>query len=124
MSIESDVFTVLSADAAVAAIVADRISQSAMEEGEPQPYVVFSVAHDPQQELSGPAGLDQATVTIGCWERNAGAAAALADAVTAALQAYDATQTTVSVTVVGRQDDFDEATQLDGVVLAVEWWAQ
>lgn len=124
MSIQNDVHSVLVADAAVFALVRKRVCLASIEEGEPQPYVIYTVTVDPQHGLAGAQGLEQGTVTLTCWAANAVAAGELADAVQAALEAYDASQTSASVTVIGRQPDFDPDTQLDGVVLAVEWWAQ
>jgi hypothetical protein len=124
VSIQDDVHAVLVADPAVYALVRKRVSLATNEEGESLPYVIYTVAVEPQHGLAGAQGLEQGTVTLACWAASAVAAEELADAVQAALEAYDAVQTSASVTVIGRQPDFDTDTQLDGVVLAVEWWAQ
>lgn len=122
MSAEADFRAVLLAASGVTALVGTRVALNAVPQDVALPYIVFSATHTPQQELGGPAE-DQTTLNVECWAADALGAIALADAVEAAIEAYDDTAPGgLSVTVLERTNAYDPDLQLDGVTLTVEWW--
>jgi hypothetical protein len=122
LSAELDFKALLDADSAVAALVGERgVSMHEIPPGLNPPYIVFTSQADPQQMLSG-EGEDVTTFSCGCWADRAHIAGQVADAVVAAINAYDAASTSVSVTYLSRSPVYDEETGLDGVLLSIEWF--
>ena len=119
MSFENKFREVLSGHPPLVGLVADRIAENALEK-ETYPAIVFSVAKDKQEALCG-GGIEHATFTVECWAESAAEATAVADAVKAALEAYDATAGTESVEVVSSTSDFNSETLYDVETLTVEW---
>jgi len=87
---------------------------SAIEQGQPAPYVVFNAAHSLVYGLSDSALGDIVTFDAQCWGCTAVQASAVADAVTAALIAAHAPPT-------ARITGYDPELQLDAVVITTEW---
>lgn len=121
MSIENDLVAVLSAYAPLTALVGNRISQHAVDPNDSLPVVVWNSSSDPLDGLDGDGQIEQSTITLECWATTAVGAAAVADQVAAALDAYDATHGTESVDVTSRQGAHDPELGLDGEVVTVQW---
>ena len=121
MSIENDLVAVLTAYAPLTALVGNRVSQHAADPNDAMPLVVWNSSSDPLQGLAGDDQIEQSTITLECWATNAVSAASVADQVTAALDAYDSTHGTESVTVTSRQGAHDPELGLDGEVVTVQW---
>lgn len=125
MSAETSFRAALLAHAPLVALVQQRVSANAANQGDALPYVAFQAAHEPQRGVDGSKQVDQVTFTVYCWANTAAAAKAVGDAVEAAVEAYMVTApATVSAYVQSRVDGFDGELGLDGDVLTVEWWQQ
>lgn len=120
MSIETDFRSTLAAYAPLAALVNTRIAQDAIAEGARGPLVVFSARHDLTLGLDNTVLADACTLDVQCWAATGAQAAAVADAVTAAVGTAPAASGAV---VTGRATTHDPDLGLDGVQLTVEWWA-
>jgi hypothetical protein len=123
VSIESDFVDALDAYAPLVALVGDRISKNMLDQDAPRPLVVFNANHEPQHGLDNSLQATLCTFTVACWAGSGTSAAAVADAVEAALNAFTASQTSAIATVLGRAGAFDEEIFIHGEVLTVEWWA-
>lgn len=121
MSIENDLVAVLSAYAPLAALVGNRVSQHGADPNDALPIVVWNSSSDPLGGLDGNDQVEQSTITLECWATTAVGAAAVADQVAAALDAYDASHGTESVVVTSRQGAHDPELGLDGEVVTVQW---
>lgn len=121
MSIENDLVAVLTAHAPLTALVGNRISQHAADPNDSLPVVVWNSSSDPLDGLDGDNQIEQSTIILECWATTAVGAAAVADQVAAALDAYDATHGTESVNVTSRQGAHDPELGLDGEVVTVQW---
>lgn len=118
MTIESDFRSLLAGNAGVAALVGTRVAQSAVPSGDGYPLVVFTSTHDYTRGLDNSLLGDTCSLNVQCWAETAVAAGAVADAVA------DAVATVPDYAVVdSRSPVFDEALELDGVVLIVTWMA-
>lgn len=87
MSVESDLYTLLTAAPAVTALAAQRIYPDALPEKTTYPALVFSVDRAPIYTISGHNCGADATAEIECWAKTRSDANALAAAVEAALAA-------------------------------------
>lgn len=86
MSAESDLYTLLSGNAGVAALVSTRIYPDLVPEGKTLPYIGYErVSTEPVNALSGAQLGALVGLTVACWAGTRVAAEALADAVVAAL---------------------------------------
>lgn len=86
MSAESDLYTILSSDAGVAALVADRIHMQVMPEGEQYPAVVYSRGdEDPTYTIHGARVCSDVDIDIQVWARSPDQARAVMAAIDAAL---------------------------------------
>lgn len=121
MSIENDLVSVLTGYAPLSALVDNRVSQHAADPTDAMPLVVWNSSSDPLGGFDGNDQIEQATITLECWATTAVGAAAVADQVKAALDAYDATHGTESVVVTSRQGAHDPELGLDGEVVTVQW---
>lgn len=118
MSVESDLFALLSSYADVTAIVgagnAARIYPDALPLDEPLPAICYDVATTPIKTIHGPIAGRENTLTIACWAPSREAANALADAVELALasagQDWD-----------GRANSFDGETANFATTLTQSW---
>jgi len=119
MSIEADFRATLAAHAPLAALVGPRIAQDAIAEGATGALVVFSARHELTLGLDNSVLADVCTLDVQCWAGTGAQAAAVADAVTAAVATAPAASGAV---VTGRATTNDPDLGLDGVQLTVEWW--
>lgn len=124
MSAESDFRAALAAHAPLTALVGTRIAMHALAQSEPAPYVVFSAQHEPQLGLDGAVQLDRVSFSVECWAIGALASQQVADAVEAAIDAFDAASGSVSAVVLARSSGYDGELDLDASVLAIEWFTQ
>lgn len=125
MSVESDFRALLAGNAGVTALVGTRIAKDATEppadESAPvYPLIVFSARHSPILGMDRSDFGEQVTLTVQCWAETGEQATAVADAVSAAVLTAPAAS---CATVIDQTTAFDEETDLDAVVLTVEWWA-
>lgn len=121
MSVETDFRAALVAHAALTALVGTRIAQNAVPQGSSYPLVVFTVLHQRELSLFNEQHADAATISVQCWAETSASAAAVADAVEAALAA-DATAQAADCTVTLRETAFDPELGLDAEQLSIEWW--
>lgn len=120
MSIETDLIALLAANPGVSGLVGTKIAHNAAGQAWAPPYVVFTATHDYVDDLDGVRHADACTLTVQCWSEGSTGAEQLADAVAVAL---DGAPAIAGVVVNQRASSYDEATGLDGVVLAVQWWS-
>lgn len=123
MSAENDFRAALLAHAPLVALVGQRVAMHAIAEGSPTPYVVFTASQAPEALLGGEA-LRTVEFTTECWADTQVAAAAVADAVEAAIAAYEAATPSLAAWVTARTGAFDADVGLDACVLSVQWIAQ
>lgn len=119
MSIETDFRALLAAHAPLTALVSTRIAQDAAPEGSALPLVVFSSTHDLTLSLSGSLQADQCSLAVQCWGSTGASAAAVADAVIAAVATAPSS---ANACVLSRATAHDPELGADGVPLSVEWW--
>lgn len=116
MSAETDLRTLLLADAPTAALVAARISADRIEQGAARPFIVFTrTATLRDKTLSGQVAGVLVTLSVQCWADTRVTAEAVADAVQTAIEA-------VFHTVSNRDGGYDPDLDLEAAVLTVEWW--
>jgi len=120
VSAETDFRALLAAYPGLAALVGQRISENAVPQGTPLPYVAFTSRHEPTYNLLGTLMADRAEFTVQCWGENATQAAAVAAQVTLAVQAANPDRGAVVLSTDGA---YDPQTQADASILTVEWWA-
>lgn len=123
MSVETDFRAALAAHAALTTLVGTRIAQNAVPQGSTYPLVVFTVAHARELSLFNELHADACTISVQCWAETAAGAAAVANAVEAALAA-DATAQARDATVTLRETAFDPELGLDAEQLSIEWWVK
>lgn len=116
MTMEADLYSLLSADAPLAALVGTRIAADRMDQGVTRPFVVFTrTGTEPQQNLLGDVLATRATFDIQVW----------ADSRTVAEQVADAVQTALVAdhrAIVNRSGGYDADLDLEATVLSVDWW--
>jgi hypothetical protein len=120
MSIEADFRAVLASHSPLASLVGQRIALNAVPDGSGTPVVVYGVAHNRTLGLDGSLLADQANIVVQCWGKTPGEAEAVADAVVAAV---GTAPIDVGAVVTARAGTYDDELGLDGVEMAVEWWA-
>ena len=113
MSVEDSIYSVLTADAGVTSIAAQRIYPDALPETTAYPALVFSVDRAPIYTISGHNCGADATAEIECWGRTRSEVNGLAAAVEAALAA-------AGFTPQRRSPGFDPETALLASVVSVE----
>lgn len=122
MSAESNFRALLLAAAGVTELVGQKVALHAIPQDYQPPYIVFGSTSE-RQTLLDEADEDLTTFNVECWAVTPNAAIAIADAVQAAIEAYDETAPGgLSVTVLDRQGVFDPDLSLNGITLTVEWW--
>lgn len=124
MSIETTFVAALDAHAPLVALVGTRISKNEVDQDAALPLVVFNASHDPQIGIDGAVQVTQSTFTVECWAEDGDQAAAVADAVEAALAAFNAVQTSANGTVINRAGAYDGEQGLHSEALTVDWWSQ
>jgi hypothetical protein len=122
VSVETAFRAALLADAGLTALVGTRVAENAVPQGTALPYVVFSARHEPQHGLDSDVQAEQCSIEVQCWGATAASAHAVADAVTAAVDAFDAASTQAAAAVVSRASGYDADLALDADVLMVDWW--
>lgn len=113
MTIESDIRTLLLADAAVYAETADRIVLNASGAQDGEPRIVITVQRVPDYGLDNTRLAEQVTYTLQVWAETSVHANTVADKATTALVAAGYLVST-------RATGFDPDTELDAVVLTVD----
>lgn len=121
-SAESTFIAALLAAPAVAALVGTRVAENSADASWPLPFIVLSGKHQPLATLAGDDDEELVMVAVQCWAETAAAAAQLAQAVSAAVQAYTESQTAICATVTGEESTFDPEAGLDGRIVTVEWY--
>lgn len=124
MSAESDMRAALAAYAPLTALVSTRLALNVVPQGMSPPLVVYASKHEPQRGLDGTKQLDLVMFEVQCWARTADAAAEVADAVEAALAAYDGSQPGKCINVIDRGGTYDPETDQNSEQLTIEWWHQ
>lgn len=97
-NVDRDLIALLAADAALQALVADRVTPVSQQQGAPRPAVtVARISGGPEYADDGEVGLLQARFQVDCWGDTYPSAKDTARAVTAALSAVrDVTQGTTT----------------------------
>ena len=111
----------LLADTGVSALVGTHVGLHEVPAGTAPPYIIYSCSAASLETLAGNVE-GPTTIQAACWAAKAGDAQALALAVIAACEAFDLTSTSVAVTVLLQEPEYDETLALDVVVLTIEWW--
>lgn len=119
MSIETDYRALLAGYAPLATLVGTRIAQSAVADAAGFPCVVFDARLEPIYASDALLGY-RAQLDTQCWAETSAAAAAVADAVVAAIGTAPAAN---AVRLIDRATTYDAEFGADGVALSVEWWA-
>lgn len=113
MVAEQSLYTLLSENSGVTALVSTRIYPDAMPEGCVYPAVVFSrTGTEPLASISNVSYGSDVTLTIGCWGKTRTSADAVASAIVSALNNTDFFLT-------GREAGFDNETGLFATILTV-----
>lgn len=118
MSAETEFQAVLRAHAPLMALLggaAERIAQNAVADHVGAPCIVYGTTRVPDLHLSNSAGATNVQFAVQCWAATAAAAAALADAMQAALLAE-------GVACTQRASAYDAELGLDGEEVTVDWW--
>lgn len=111
-TLKEELYTRLTIDAGVSAIVGARVYSNAAPESATFPLIVFEVdsaAHE--HHAGGAAGLVSASVDIECYEEGATLVSTLADAVRNSLQGFNGDLGALRVTGVFLDNEFDEVIQ-------------
>jgi len=120
MSIDSDIYTLMSGHAALTALVgsgaACRVFPSVIAQGVAMPACAYALRTDGLGLLTGTVGVYQTRVVVQCWAESIAAAKAVADAVTGAF----ATQ---YVPVASRDGLFDAEIGLHAETVEFDWWS-
>lgn len=123
--VEDFLYSKLSGDAGVAAIVADRIYPEGTESIAP-PYITYRTAHgESVRSLSGPSGLEVPVVDIFCYSKKPKEAKTLGGKVKDCLQPFVGTISGVTVhdiRLMTWKDTFDENIKMHCRWLVFEIW--
>lgn len=116
MSFEADLQSLLLASPAVTALVGNRIAADRIEQTSARPFVVYTRSDTERTTTLDGTLIDvRATFGVQCWADTRLAAQAVADAVTAAIEAaQQATPSQVSA--------YDGDLDLEAAILSVDWW--
>ena len=123
-TLNSFIFSTLSADAGLSALVGNRIYPLVAADATEPPYIIFSrVATVPAESHEAPSGLDVTTVQFSCFAKKFSTASAIADALRAALE-----QATPpdggSIHFTASRDFFEQETRLYDFQLDADFWHQ
>lgn len=103
MSAESILFSTLTADAGVAALVSDRVYPDLVPQNKQAPYIGYErVSTDPIRTVHGTVVASNVVLVVACWADTRSGAEQVADAVAAAMQA-------AGMTYAARGSEMDEA---------------
>lgn len=113
MSFESDLYTRLSNDTGLTALVDTRIYPLVAPANTTRPYCCYMVVSQPHQySHSGFSGLSQVRTQVSCYADNHGSAKSVADAVIAALESWSDNNTIQCSMLLNEQDVFEKETGL------------
>lgn len=116
MTAEADFYAVLAGDAALAALVSDRIYPLAIAQGTPLPAVAYARTDTAYENtLGGSVALSRVRFAVQAWGEQVTDVEAIGDAIVAALAA-------VSVPPEGRFTVFDDEMGLYGLTVEFDWW--
>lgn len=119
MSLEATLFTILTSDAAVSAIVGTRVYPAQVEKPT-VPYVTYEVrGGEDTFTRSGYTGLESRTVTINCIAHVYDDAVSLANAVKAAIPLWGGNWAGTDVRMIRRDDERDYYTAAEGTVTPI-----
>lgn len=117
MSADADLQTLLAADAAVIALVGEKIAQDRAEQDWTRPFVIYTrTGTESFPTLDSSAADEKVSFTVESWAATRAAANAIADAVSAAIDGGD------NGTVINRSTEFDPERDEAATTLLVEWW--
>lgn len=120
MSIDSDVFAVMSGHAPLAALLgsgsAFRMFPSVIAQGVAMPAAAYALRTDPIATLEGTIAAYQTRVVVECWAEGIAQAKAVADAVVDAFAA-------AVVPCAGRDGRFDADVGLHVETVEFDWWS-
>ena len=116
MSAESDLYAALTADVALAALVAERIYPDAIPQDEPLPAVAFVARAEPEFGLDNTLLATRTVASIGCWGATRTSASAVAEAVKAVLVAQGLTWT-------GPESGFDPEVGAYSATIETDIWS-
>jgi hypothetical protein len=120
MSIDSDVFAVMSGHAPLTALLgsgaAFRMFPSVIAQGEPMPAGAYAIRTDTAQVLDGTVAAYQTRVIVECWAEGIAQAKSVADAVVGAFAA-------VVVPMQSRDGRFDPEIGLHVETVEFDWWS-
>lgn len=120
MSIDSDVFAVMSGHAPLTALLgsgsAFRMFPSVIAQGETFPAAAYAIRTDTVQTLDGTVALYQTRVVVECWAEGIAQAKAVADAVVGAFAA-------VVVPLQSQDGRFDADIGLHVETVEFDWWS-
>lgn len=120
-TLEARLVALLLADAAVAALVGDRIYPSVLKHNCPLPAIRYvDVSTEPIVDLEGPTDTERTTIQVDCYSATKATARTLAKAVAAALR----TSTTFSSLPTGRRSEYDSNALLYVVSADFDCWNQ
>lgn len=120
MSIDSDVFAVMSGHAPLTALLGSgasfRMYPSVIAQGEPMPAAAYAIRTDSVSTLDGVVVANQTRVVVECWAEGIAQAKAVADAVVGAFAA-------AIVPVDSRDGRFDPEIGLHVETVEFDWWS-
>lgn len=120
MTIDSDVFAVMSGHAPLTALLgvgaAFRMYPSVIAQGEPMPAAAYAIRTDPVAGLEGVVLASQSRIVVECWAEGIAQAKDVADAVVGAFAA-------ASVPCAGRDGRFDLEIGLHVESVEFDWWS-
>lgn len=116
MSIDSDVYALLSGNAGLTALVGTRIFPQVIAQGESMPALVYAIRTDSVTQLYGPVGLDRSRIVVQAWAASIAEAKTIADAVAAAFW-------TAFVPYESRDGAYDAEIGLHSEVVEFDWWS-
>lgn len=120
MSIDSDVFAVMSGHAALTTLLgsgsAMRMYPSVIAQGASMPAAAYAIRTDTVGALDGTVSLYQTRVVVECWAEGIAQAKAVADAVVGAFAA-------AVVPLQGRDGRFDAEIGLHVETVEFDWWS-
>lgn len=120
MSIDSDVYAVMSGDAGVTAILgsgsAIRLFPSVIAQGVAMPAAAYAIQTEPVAGIGGVVLANQSRVVVECWAEGIAQAKSLADAIVAAFAAE-------VVPLASRDGRFDVEVGLHVESVEFDWWS-
>jgi hypothetical protein len=120
MSIDSDVYGVMSGHAALTSLIgsgaAFRMFPSAIAQGVAMPAGAYAIRTDPVALLDATVGIYQSRIVVQCWAEGIAQAKAVADAVVGAFAA-------AYVPLASRDGAFDADLGLHVETVEFDWWS-